>query len=215
MASFHAAKELVTMLQTELNVSKEPGNIFLAGTKSDLINCQEVSNDCAQSYANHAGCTFMAISSKNNTNVNELFTEIAKMQLAKKEVELANDWTMINDEICHATKLSSILSDEVWMKSEGFMSKVKSGLKEIMAVLNAKTYQSEEEYFTAIQKIASSYSTEKEKSAPTFFIATNANTPLKNALRAISKAGSLREAALTLQQMKDGLHHDIKSVVEI
>ncbi len=214
-ASFRAAIEQVTMLQKTFYASCERGDIIIAGTKSDLINMRVVSDEQAQTFANQAGCQYFATSSKNNTNVDALFNHVGKLLLARPAEDQENDWVVVNEDVSHNEKLSTILSDEIWLKSEGIMSKQKAGLKEMLVALNDHSKKSEDEYLEVIKKIAMTYS--QEKNSLPFFLSAKKDTPLKAALQAIVTASSLSDAELSVRKIKNQMsagveHHSIPGV---
>lgn len=203
MASFRAATEQVSLLQKTFYASCERGDIILAGTKSDLFNLRVVSDEQAQTFANQVGCRYFAISSKNNTNVDALFNHVGKMLLARPAEDQENDWVLVNDDVSHNGKLSTILADEIWLKSEGIMSKQKAGLKEMLVALNDRSKKSEDEYLEVIKKIAMTYS--QEKNSLPFFSNAKKDTPLKAALQAIATASSLSDAEISVRKIKNQL----------
>ncbi|CAI2381158.1 unnamed protein product [Moneuplotes crassus] len=69
--SFDNLNEWIEHLNT---TCKEPISMILCGTKSDLEDSRQVSTEEGKELANTLGVTFFEISSKDNQNIDELFT---------------------------------------------------------------------------------------------------------------------------------------------
>jgi len=81
-ASFHKAATWITELRTQTGNSKMV--IALVGNKIDKVDERTVSNEDATKLAEDNGIFYFETSAKENTNVTELFREIAR-RLPKKE----------------------------------------------------------------------------------------------------------------------------------
>ncbi len=84
-SSFDKAKEWVRELKEE----QRETTIALAGNKCDLVTQQQVPTDEARQYASDEGLIFQETSAKRDTNIKELFEQLAHV-LPKKATAVAD-----------------------------------------------------------------------------------------------------------------------------